>query len=79
MGRKRRARGFHFDSFEHERRRSALAAWQPWPWPHELVELNSGGETGMTWVELMMKKLSGTSPWRRAAQGEGRSVALVRA
>ena len=32
MGRKRRARGFLFDSFEHERRRSAPAAWQPWPW-----------------------------------------------
>ena len=30
-GRKRRARGFRFDSFEHGRRKSGPAAWQPWP------------------------------------------------
>ena len=62
MGRKRRARGFLFDSFEHERRRSAPAAWQPWPWVSSSWSSAQVGEDGMGTmgcVELVVEKLLG--------------------
>ena len=46
-GRERRVRGFLFDSFEPERRRSSLAVWQPWPWVSSSWSSAQVGEVGM--------------------------------
>ena len=53
-------RGFLFDSFEPERRRSALAVWQPWPWVSSSWSSAQVGEDGtgtMECVELVVEKL----------------------
>ena len=53
-GRKRRLRGFHYDGFEHGRRRWAPAAWQPWPRLMSLLVAGRGrgagwGRTRVLW------------------------------
>ena len=62
MERERRVRGFLFDSFEPERRRSAPAAWQPWPWFSSSWSSAQVGEVGMGTIgcmELVVEKLLG--------------------
>jgi len=45
-GRERRARGFWFDSFEHVKRKSGPAAWQPWPRLMSLLVAGRGRGAG---------------------------------
>ena len=75
-------RGFLFDSFEPERRRSALAAWQPWPWVSSSWSSAQVGEDGMGTmgcVELVVEKLLGVSPSQGRAGERGQCSGKSRA